>query len=139
MTADEAIAELKKYPGNTEVSALKLEFVKGGNPARSYPCRQASFRIARLFGLCIWATISAVGLFRFRSRLVRGMERDNGMSANVIDRNKVSHCAVHGQCGRSPSVEFAGLALWEVQQFSKLSQVGSIPTARSTVPNGDRG
>lgn len=39
---------------------------------------------------------------------------------------------MHGRCGRSLSVEFAGLALWEVRQFSKLSQVGSIPTARST-------
>lgn len=59
------------------------------------------------------------------------------MSAKSIDRHKVSHCAVHGQCGWPLSVEFAGLALWEVQQFSKLSQVGSIPTARSTVSNGE--
>jgi hypothetical protein len=36
-----------------------------------------------------------------------GMERDNGMSAENIDRNKVSGCIVHEQRGRSLSVELS--------------------------------
>ena len=41
----------------------------------------------------------------FAPGLDRGMDGDNGAPAKSADRNKVSHCAVHGQCGQSPSVE----------------------------------
>lgn len=43
---------------------------------------------------------------QFRSRLVRGMERGNGASAKSAGHHKASHPAVHGNCGRSLSVEF---------------------------------
>jgi len=47
----------------------------------------------------------------FRPRhMVRGMERDNGASAKNAGHHKASHPAVHGNCGRSLSVEFSNRA-----------------------------